>query len=703
MNDVVDTILHDYPYPIAKCYERVVGARDAAERWNSTRYLLEVTLKYCACVTVTQYLKNDNLDDKTNASLTCLRRPSLGHWLNLFIRCAKRNQEMNQPFFNESTFLASQDRPAIAAAHQAMVQYRDNKSPGMTQSLTLGRFLETWVAYRNRTSGHGAPSADHIIEIAPVLQDAAVELLLSLEELKRSQLIYLSNISLQRKSYIHSLTRLMGTTQVPMPDFVCEQQDALVGYDKQLFLALEGDDRPFASLHPLAIYSGSEVFLLHHIDLSSSVDYICHHTGAYYSADRIYEDFRERLGSFLGSSNEKGTKFEAEDVYKESVRMSLMDGVLSNDEQAYLVELRGELQIADDVADLIEQQLKEKMPVITQAAPATTTGLDATSAVSRLSARGSQLKANSEPTRLLFFSYASVDDSFWGGLVARFSSAAYQRDYVLSLVATDPADHHDVSAMSNLVADMDRIVQLHKPDLLLMVPFPSDTFSQLFQKRFQGFNIPVLTVDTEFSESLCLDDVNGGHPAAVLLDNTLGGRLAADALLATHEAGDPAPRYLVMPGLTNATHSQQRVSGFTERVKEAHPEAKVRILPEGLFDRHRARQLIEDFLEDVDISRYNGIFCCNDGMALGVYEAIIGTLVEGQSLPPFFIVGFNNTVEYQSVMSIDPYKLLLATVDQALDTYSDTIFSTVDALLAGQEVEKRILIKPQLAYIHGGT
>lgn len=693
MQEVIEEILHDYPYPIAKCYERLVGSRDTTERWNCTRYLLEVTLKYCACIAITRYIQNDNLDDKTNAALTCLSRPSLGHWLNLFIRCAKRNQEQNQSFFLKASFASSQDIPCMVEAHRAMVSYKTNRQSGATQSLTIVRFMETWVAYRNRTSGHGAPSADHIKEIAPILERAAVELLTFLTELKSIQLIYVSDINLERTSYIHSLTRLMGTTQVPMPHYVSDVNEALVGQDKQLFLSEEGQEKPIVSLHPLAIYSRNEVYLLHHSDLTRSVDYICHHSGQFYSADRIYEDFRDKLGAFFDSSPEASRGFEPVDLYKEAVKMSLIDGELSAQEHEYLLELRGQLGLQDSVADAIEERISSEMQIdMSVAQPVTTPASRASKA-----APVTRPDSAEEPKRLLFFSYASVDDSFWGGLVARFSSAAYRRECVLSLVATDPADHHDVSAMSNLVADIDRIVLLHKPDVILMVPFPSETFSQLFEKRFRGLNIPVITVDTEFVGNISLGDDSLRQPSAVLLDNAQGGVLAADALLEAREQTDKPPRYLVLPGLDSAVHSQARVDGFTERVKQSNPDARIRVLPEGRFDRNRARRILEDFLEDVDISRYDGIFCCNDNMALGVYEAFLNNASDNEIPSKFSIVGFNNTYEFQSVMHIDPHNLLLASIDQSLDNYSSTIFANVDAIFAGKEFEERQLIAPVLA------
>jgi hypothetical protein len=116
---------------------------------------------------------------------------------------------------------------------------------------------------------------------------------------------------------------------------------------------------------------------------------------------------------------------------------------------------------------------------------------------------------------------------------------------------------------------------------------------------------------------------NGGHvPPSVTIDNSAGGRLAAQALFGSLSENAPSARLLVMPGMDDAPHSQARVRGFQEEVQSQYPGMKVRLLPEGRFDRARAQHVFANFLEDVDLERYAGIFCCNDDMALGVYVAV---------------------------------------------------------------------------------
>lgn len=693
LSNIVEVILHQYPNPIAKCYERLVGARDHNERWNRTRYLIEVTLKYCACIAVSRYLHNGNLDDKTNAALTCLNRPSLGHWHNLLVRCARHNQNMNAAFLQEEVFTATHDRPAMAEAYQAMKSMSEKRGDQAPRKITLTRFLEAYVAYRNRTAGHGAPSAEHVEQMAPLLEKATVDLLQHLDALRNIQLVYVSGIRLERNSCIHSLTRLMGTTQVAMPDYVTSVNDALIGRDRQLFLSEPGDEKPFVSLHPLAIYSRDEVYLLHQSDLRSNVDYICHHSGEYYSADRIFEDFRAALGGFLGETQVDTSRFSPEDVYRESVRMSLVDGVITAQEHTYLMETRLQLGLDAKTAEAIERTEKAEMPAVENPAPGTPVATGG--GHNRLGDNGDENRAR----RLLFFSYASVGNTFWAEFVSRLAATAHERDWVFSMVTPNPKHDHDVAAMANLVADLDRIIDMHRPDAIMMVPVPSTTFTSLFEKRFRGRDVPIVALDTAFSGSEVFAEHGGREPPAIVIDNAAGGALAAEALVDALQGKDAGLRYLVMPGLEDAPHSQARVDGFRERLEALQPDARIRVMPEGRFDRCRARQVFGDFLEDIDLDRFAGIFCCNDDMALGVFLAASKYLKRGGQRGHFSIVGFNNTAEFRIVMAADPYGLLVASIDQSLDKYTALAFSTLDALLAGGTVDSQVRVQPSMAVI----
>lgn len=703
---MIDSVLHEYPYPIAKSYEKLIGARDVGERWNHARYLVEVTLKFTACVAVSQYLSAGGRDERTNAALTCLDRPSLGHWLNILLRCEQFNQAQGTSYFPQGVLTSKSDSDVLAEACMAMSENRAERGQGTLPRASLARFLESYVAYRNRTAGHGSPSRDHIAAITGILEAAASELLSGLGFLRDLQLVHLSEIRLDRHTCIHGLTRLMGTSQVTVPDYVTDVSGALIGHDKKIFLCAPGSDRPAISLHPLAIFAREDVYLLHHSDLRRNVEYICHHTGELYSADRIFEDFKDALGSFLGAEPAVAGGFEPEAVYEESVRMSLVDGSISEQESRFLAELRARLSLDPERAAAIESRITEEergeggeasegasvQRGGEQSAAAAASG---NSSQARVGSRAADPKPR-KSTRAMFLSYASIGNSFWAEFISRLVAEVQKRGWVLSVVGPDPSRDHDASAMAALVADIERLVESHEPDVIIMVPYPSPTFGSLFSRRFGRSGVPVLTVDSALESESDEPSADAPRPPAIVVDNRRGGELAAEMLLARH-GGDGAPQYLVMPGLSDASHSKARVDGFRDLILGRHPAARIRVLPEGRFNRERALSVIRDFIEDANLERYEGIFCCNDDMALGAYAALCEWFKAGGRHPGFAIAGFNNTAEFRSVQSVDPFGCLVGSVDQSVDVYAQTVCRAAETILSGGKVEARMQIEPRLA------
>ncbi len=363
MDNIVESILHEYPYPIAKCYEKVLGARDTLDRWNKIRYLFETTIMYCSCITIAQYLQTTHDDQKINFALTYIMRPSLGHWLNLFRLCSKYNQLAGISVFPPDIFEKSKERINLLAGFNSIKEFLEPGKGTQYDTATMFGFMELMVTYRNKTAGHGSPQSDHIEKYTPILEKAVIDLLLHLNILSRIPLVYLSEIRVERHSFVHTLYRLMGTSKVSMGDYIAPREKSLIGFDKQLFICGPDNEIPAFAIHPLIIYSMDEVFMLQSSDLKHNIEYLCHHTGNIYKADRIFEDFKERFGSFF-TDKIGPAEIDVEKIYINAVRMSLVDGIIQEEERKFLDEMRGSLDISDvrsqEIEALIWQELNNK-------------------------------------------------------------------------------------------------------------------------------------------------------------------------------------------------------------------------------------------------------------------------------------------------------------------------------------------------------
>lgn len=353
---VFQTILHEYPYPIAKCYERMLRARAAAERLDQARYLFEVTLKYSACLAIADYMRSSQADDSTRDSLACLARPSLGHWANLLRQCLRNTTQPAVPGLGAAWLQKARQRPAMVEAYRAMRAFVEGDVKGAPEHIAPITFAEMTVSYRNRSVGHGAPQGDHAERFAPLLEAGVLDMLQHLEPLTALPLVHLAEIRAERRNFVHSLTRFMGTSPVPLPDYVTGREGAFLGNDRTLML-LPAEGAAPLSIHPLAVHVADDVYLLHSCDLQHTVSYLCHHTGAIYAADHIYEDFREQFARFLDSEGTSSDGPNADVAYESCVRISLVDGVIAAEERQYLEEFAARLGLSPERASAIENRL----------------------------------------------------------------------------------------------------------------------------------------------------------------------------------------------------------------------------------------------------------------------------------------------------------------------------------------------------------
>lgn len=128
-------------------------------------------------------------------------------------------------------------------------------------------------------------------------------------------------------------------------------------------------------------------------------------------------------------------------------------------------------------------------------------------------------------------------------------------------------------------------------------------------------------------------DLGDAHLPTVLADNCQGGYLAAGHLI---KCG--YHRLACIAGPSHVTPSAQRITGFLEALQEAGFSCPPERLLRGDFHPSSGYQAAKILLEASDPP--DGIFACNDMMAIGVLRAALET---GRSIPDEFgIVGFDN-------------------------------------------------------------
>jgi DeoR/GlpR family transcriptional regulator of sugar metabolism len=251
----------------------------------------------------------------------------------------------------------------MVEAFNAIKRFADPERKGNVEAVSPLSFLEAMVTYRNRVSGHGAPQRDHVETFTPILEAGLVDLLQHLSDLKNLRLVFLSEIRLERQRFVHVMTRLMGNSPLALADYVSSKEDALLGHDRTLLVFDDRNDGFLFSLHPLVIYATDDVFILQSSDLKRSVEYLSHDTGATYIADQIFDDFKQHLGPYLGDF-EPNDSTDKEGIYIGCLRMSLLDGVIEDDERRYLEEMREQLGLSISRARELEESIVSSSEVV---------------------------------------------------------------------------------------------------------------------------------------------------------------------------------------------------------------------------------------------------------------------------------------------------------------------------------------------------
>lgn len=179
-----------------------------------------------------------------------------------------------------------------------------------------------------------------------------------------------------------------------------------------------------------------------------------------------------------------------------------------------------------------------------------------------------------------------------------------------------------------------------RPEAIMIVPPPENehlipTAIKAFQK-----NIPLITIDDAFdpnkfiSEGLLPPIHIGSH-----FDR--GGRLAAHEMLRALAGKE---KIAIVSGPVNSRPSQERKLAFIDEILHARKRCSF-ICSEAPWNREEAKQRMAELLKTHGV--VDGIFCCNDHLALGVADALREYREQGlmKDRPYPVIIGFDGIKE----------------------------------------------------------
>jgi hypothetical protein len=257
--NVIDRIKSHYPLPIAKMYEDMRLENESRLRTHKLMNLFEGTSQYLALVGLSIYLHQNLSDPEVEKARSYLIRPGLGHWIGLLRSISKCLHPSEPNFLTADSSHDYKDEP-IGFAVKVI---RDMVGLEKIKYIRLNNFMDTMVEFRNKKFGHGELASIEADKIKEHLEAAINQWLGDLIILYERNLLYISEVKLQKKRRVYFGTQL--NTGAYLESFQSEGETDLD--DDAVYLYLPSSNT-YLPLSPFLVYKRDVQVLYMYSDLS---------------------------------------------------------------------------------------------------------------------------------------------------------------------------------------------------------------------------------------------------------------------------------------------------------------------------------------------------------------------------------------------------------------------------------------------------
>lgn len=255
----------------------------------------------------------------------------------------------------------------------------------------------------------------------------------------------------------------------------------------------------------------------------------------------------------------------------------------------------------------------------------------------------------------------ALNSEFWMAVKAGAEAAARENPGV-ELTILAPDSEINVQQQIQIVED----ILIQGIDVLVISPCGAKELSPVMrQAHDSGVPVVVSDTDADFPEKVTFVGTN----------NIVGGGLAGDYIV--KRLGGQG-KVAIIAGIMGHQTAMDRVKGAQEAF-DAAPGIKVVAMQPANWERALGMTVMENILSthpDLD-----AVFCCNDVMAMGAYEAILADRANA------FIVGFDANDE--ALRSIKAGGIAATVAQNAFNIGKFSVEAAIQKA-KGQEVPKRI-------------
>lgn len=285
-------VVDSAPAPVSRAYRQMYDHPDPELAYPAIALFSEPLIKWYGTASLVLLRRNEPALLQRSGLLSQFETPSLGNWTRLVRLAAAHSAEgAPAPLRDLLDELSKRTTSLLAQC----VRQIEQQLGTVVEKRTLLDFLDVLVAYRNKTRGHGAPSARHQRDMSHALLDGYEELLRSLDALLRLKLVFVERAEVHRGGSVHVLRMCNGLNSFILPErLALDVRDSLATGSVHLF---SEEQQPLLELSPILVRPpGSDSFYFYN-GSRKSVEYLCYDgTGhEYYRPDGYVEAVREFL------------------------------------------------------------------------------------------------------------------------------------------------------------------------------------------------------------------------------------------------------------------------------------------------------------------------------------------------------------------------------------------------------------------------
>ena len=263
-----------------------------------------------------------------------------------------------------------------------------------------------------------------------------------------------------------------------------------------------------------------------------------------------------------------------------------------------------------------------------------------------IAVRWQSLHRDTFKSKHVFVAFPSLDNEPFHVDLLRGVVATLTPEFSVTLWLPQRGSEYKGSAFEDFLATTRRDSALYIGGIIL--PTVVDHSNP---KRIAGLtaaiDLPIVIVDT-LPEAFLKDGHLEATQQFVGYSNVIGGRQAAEALCKElEEIGRKPNNVLVL----HAKEQTDRHEAFVAEVRKRYPAAQFDLSECG-WQRDRAREAVDFRIGAATMGRYDGVFGCNDEMAIGAVEAISRWNANHSDKLTEVVIGYDGSPTARTLMQL---------------------------------------------------